>query len=257
MRYLSRREFLLSAAAVPLALAACGGVSEPQVGSARLRLQARPRSRDTLTGNDVLLGEGARRAYIRVPATYSATAPTPLIIALHGAGGRGDTFSAAFASRTDQMGAIMLAPNSLGQTWDALTDDFGPDITFINDVLDQTFDRCNIDASRIAFLGFSDGGSYAISLAIANGDQIAGTLAFSPGFFVVDEPQGAPPYFISHGTSDGVLPIDQTSRIVVPALRARGSLVTYVEFDGGHSIPADIANQAFAWLQSPPTTLPR
>jgi phospholipase/carboxylesterase len=246
---LSRRRFLAIAGAPPLVFAvACAPTEPEETGSARLRLHARNRTCGTLTGNDVLYGEGLQRAYIRVPPAYDAGNPTPLIIALHGAGGRGDTFGAPFASRTDALGAIVLAPDSTGQTWDALHEEFGPDVDFINDVLDQTFDRCNIDASRIALMGFSDGASYAISLGIANGEQLAGVVAFSPGFYVIDEPHGAPPYFISHGLADSVLPIEQSSRLIVPELRARGSVVTYVEFNGGQVVTAEIADQAMAWL---------
>lgn len=246
----SRRNFLASIAAAPLALAAACTPTEPALtGPARLRLHARSPSRGTLTGTDVIYGENFRRAYIRVPTTYNATTPTPLIIELHGAGGRGDTFAAAFGSRTDALGAIVLAPDSLYESWDLFAGGpFESDVPFINTALDQVFDRCNIDASRIALLGFSDGASYAITLGVSNGDQLAGVVAFSPGLYEADHPQGTPSYFISHGTSDVVLPIDQASRKIVPELRARGSTVTYVEFDGGHVVTTEIADQAMAWL---------
>jgi phospholipase/carboxylesterase len=249
-RGMSRREFLLAATAGPLALAAaCGLPTEPEVvGRARLRLHARAPSRGTLTGTDVLYGEAMRRAYLRVPPSYDPSIPTPLIIALHGAGGRGDQFGAAFSSRTDALGAIVLAPDSLSQTWDVIQGEFGGDVTFINDVLDQAFDRCNIDASRIALLGFSDGATYALSLGIANGDQSTSIVAFSPGFYVVEYPMGAPAYFISHGTTDTVLPIEVTSRRIVADLRAQGSPVTYTEFEGGHTVPIAIADEAMLWL---------
>jgi predicted esterase len=237
-------------AATPLAFAAACTPTEPAVvGPARLRLSARRPSRGTLTGTDVLYGESLNRAYIRVPPNYDPAIPTPLIVEFHGAVGRGDTMADAFGSRTDALGAIVLAPNSIGATWDMLTGNtFEADVPFLNDVLDQTFDRCNIDASRIALLGFSDGGSYAITLGISNGDQLAGVVAFSPGFYEIDHPLGAPPYFVSHGTADTVIPIDQSSRAIVPSLKARGSIVTYVEFDGGHAVPVDIADDSMAWL---------
>ena len=49
-------------------------------------------------------------------------------------------------------------------------------------------------------------------------------------------------------TSDPVLPIDQASRLIVPALRELGDSVEYVEFDGRHEVPAAIGDQAVAWL---------
>ena len=254
-RGISRREFLVTAGSVPLALAAaCGeptAPTDPAAGEpARLRLLARKPSHVTLLGSDVLYGVDLRRAYLRVPPTYSPDTPTPLIIAFHGAGGRGDDMAAAFGARTDALGAILLCPNSLLDTWDVIADDFGHDISFINDVLDQTFDRCNVKASAIALLGFSDGASYALSVGVANGDQLAGVVAFSPGFYVVDHPHGTPTYFVSHGKTDQVLPIETASREIVPALRARGSTVEYVEFDGGHVVPSAIADQAMTWLHT-------
>jgi poly(3-hydroxybutyrate) depolymerase len=80
----------------------------------------------------VLSGEGLRRACVRVPPNYPGT-PTPLIIALHGAGGQGD----AFGAPVDALGAIVLALDSLHPSWDAIEDAFGADVGFINDVLDH------------------------------------------------------------------------------------------------------------------------
>jgi predicted esterase len=34
----------------------------------------------------------------------------------------------------------------------------------------------------------------------------------------------------------------------VPALRRRGYDVTFREFDGGHTVPPDIAREALGWI---------
>jgi phospholipase/carboxylesterase len=44
------------------------------------------------------------------------------------------------------------------------------------------------------------------------------------------------------------LPIDQTSRRIVPELERNGYEVRYREFAGGHSIPAEIAREAVEWF---------
>ena len=67
-----------------------------------------------------------------------------------------------------------------------------------------------------------------------NGDLFPRVVAFSPGFVVEGTAHGKPRLFISHGTADPILPIDRCSRVIVPALRARGYDVTFREFDGGH-----------------------
>jgi predicted esterase len=54
--------------------------------------------------------------------------------------------------------------------------------------------------------------------------------------------------FVSHGVSDRVLPIGACSRRIVPELRSSGYDVRYVEFPGGHTIPAAVARGALEWL---------
>jgi phospholipase/carboxylesterase len=51
--------------------------------------------------------------------------------------------------------------------------------------------------------------------------------------------------FISHGTEDHALPIDQTSLRIVPELERNGFQVRYREFSGGHS---EIAREAIDWF---------
>ena len=247
----SRRSFLAAlASGSSLFYAACRDATgvDPQ-DATRLRFNARAPSHSGPTGADVLTDANSRRAYLRVPPTYRSNAPAPLVIAFHGAGGRGTDWMGPYATRTDSAGMILLAPDSLGQTWDVIGGGvFGSDVTFVNGIIDQLFDRYAIDAERIALLGFSDGASYALSLGLANGDNARQVVAHSPGFCLDVPRHGQPAFFVSHGTSDPVLPIDQASRLIVPALRAFGDSVDYVEFDGRHEVPAAIGDQAVAWL---------
>ena len=96
--------------------------------------------------------------------------------------------------------------------------------------------------------GFSDGASYALSLGLLNGDLFSHVIAFSPGFVGSAEPFGNPPVFISHGTADEILPIEQTSLRIVPSLKRRGYRVTYREFAGPHTVPPEIALESLAWV---------
>ena len=114
----------------------------------------------------------------------------------------------------------------------------------IDRALQETFSRCAVDPARLAVGGFSDGASYALSLGIDNGDLFTHVLAFSPGFMAPSVRVGAPRFFVSHGTRDGVLPIERCSRRIVPQLERAGYEVTYREFDGGHTVPPVIALEA-------------
>ncbi|HEV7992385.1 MAG TPA: hypothetical protein VGP25_11215 [Gemmatimonadaceae bacterium] len=125
---------------------------------------------------------------------------------------------------------------------------FGPDVTFIDSALAATFERCAIDPHRLAVGGFSDGASYALSIGLGNGDLFTHVLAFSPGFMAPAEQIGAPRCYVSHGTRDQVLPIDHCSRRLVPVLRDAGYDVRYREFDGPHTVPAELAREAVEWL---------
>jgi phospholipase/carboxylesterase len=125
---------------------------------------------------------------------------------------------------------------STGPTWDVVLGGFGADVARIDRALRRVFRRCSVDPDRIAVAGFSDGASYALSLGLANGDLFRHVIAFSPGFIAPAPAHGMPTVFISHGTRDPVLPIEQTSRRIVPDLRRAGYDVRYREFDAGHAV---------------------
>jgi predicted esterase len=118
----------------------------------------------------------------------------------------------------------------------------------IDRALEQTFSRYAVDPGRVAIGGFSDGASYALSLGLTNGDLFTHVLAFSPGFMAPAARRGSPRVFVSHGTRDGVLPIERCSRKVVPQLKRADYEVRYREFDAGHTIPPEIALEAVSWF---------
>jgi phospholipase/carboxylesterase len=189
-----------------------------------------------------------RDGLLYVPAGYRPDQPAPLVVALHGAGGTAAHGMALLQRLADAAGLIMLAPDSRGRTWDIILGAYGPDIAFLDRALQQAFERYAIDPDRLAVGGFSDGASYALSLGIANGDLFSHVLAFSPGFMAPSRQHGAPRLYISHGTSDTVLPIDRCSRRLVPRLQGVGYDLRYHEFDGPHTVPPEIAREAVEWF---------
>jgi phospholipase/carboxylesterase len=206
-------------------------------------------SRTTPPGTHALaLGDESRDGLLLVPASYRPDSPAPLAVMLHGAGGSARRVTGLFPV-ADELGVIVLSPESRGSTWDGIRDRYGPDIDFLNRALASAFDRCNVDRRRLAIGGFSDGASYGLSVGLANGDLFTHVLACSPGFIIPPgATRGRPRVFISHGKSDRILPIDSTSRKIVPQLEQGGYAVKYREFDGPHAVPPEIAREAFTWF---------
>jgi len=183
-----------------------------------------------------------RDAILQLPKT-AADSPLPLLLMLHGAGQSADDMFWYLGTAHEEAGVAVLAPNSRDYSWDAIRDDFGPDVDFLNRALERALDSALIDPTRLAIGGFSDGASYAVSLGLINGDLFKKVVAFSPGFIIDGTPNGKPRFFVSHGTNDRILPIDRCGRRIATQLKARGYDVTFREFDGGHEIPEPVAKE--------------
>jgi phospholipase/carboxylesterase len=242
----TRRTFIgaISAAAA----GTVGGKLIAQTGSNRLK--ARPGTSKTTTapGLHNLGLRAGRDALLYIPESSKKFEKAPLIVSLHGATRNADRGIELLRSLADEHGFLLLAPASEAQTWDAIGGSYGPDPVFINRSLERTFELRRVDAARIAMAGFSDGASYSLSIGLANGDLFRAVFGFSPGFIVPGERAGKPPVFISHGTIDNVLPIDECSRRIVPELKREGYSVTYREFEGKHTLPPEVAAEAMRWL---------
>lgn len=174
-----------------------------------------------------------RDGVMYVPVGYRHDRPAPMILVLHGAGGSGRMALDPFLGLADVAGLVLVAPDSRGSTWDLIEEWYGADVLFVDQALERVFERCAVDIDRIAIAGFSDGASYALSLGLTNGDLFSHAIAFTPGFVAPADHRGQLRLFVSHGTKDLVLTIDETSRKIVPQARQAGFDVTYREFDGG------------------------
>lgn len=250
---------ILLAAAV---LSACGGERLPQVLGERLtasdrasaedgRITARPSRRAGGSPRYGLheLGITAQRdALVYVPKSYKPSRPAPLVLGLHGANGGPSASVARMMPRADEAGMIVVGVASRQNSWDVIYGGFGPDVAVINRALKKVFSRYAVDPARVGIEGFSDGASYSLSLGLTNGDLFTHVMAFSPGFMSPGDRRGKPPVFIAHGTEDTTLPIDRTSRDIVPELRGDGYDVRYIEFDGGHRPNPPATAAAVRWF---------
>jgi phospholipase/carboxylesterase len=248
---ITRREALrrTTVGALAVATGGCLRSTGPAAGG-NGRLTTRVTAPTTTTSPGTYpLGLGRTRdGFLYVPTSYKPDTAAPLALVLHGAGQEASELLTPMRPLADTAGLVLVAVDSRGRTWDAILGGFGGDVQFIDSALALTFSRVRVDATRVRIAGFSDGGSYSLTLGLINGDVFSRVAAFSPGFIVNGPLNGKPKIFVTHGTRDSVLPIDQTSRQLVPQLKTAGYDVEYHEFDGGHGIPADLLAQATAWL---------
>ncbi len=250
----SRREFVwtgLGAIAAPV-FVGCSNDSPTEPGPvASRRFTSRP-GIPTLAappGRSALGLADPRDGFLYVPPGYSPDNPAPLFVALHGAGGSSDNWS-SYITAAEARGFVLLVPDSRMITW-ARGESIGPDMTFIDAALQHTFDRCRIDSTRIAFAGFSDGASHAISIGVSNGDLFTHLIVYSAGYYLPASPiVGNPPVYQSHGTNDLILPL-AAGRSIEAQLLSEGYDVTFQEFAGGHQVPPTISQASLDWFLAP------
>lgn len=197
--------------------------------------------------------------------------PYPVIVMLHGASGYPLNFLDSMKPVAERRGAILLAPHSVGRTWDLIENAAagrdpwsGRDTARLNESLKDLISRVPIDHSRIVLLGFSDGASYALSLGLLNPRTFKTVIALSPGTVIAPEHiDRAQQLFVAHGRSDHILPFDNSAHTLVPRLRSRGGTVTFRAFNGDHEIKRKVLDEALdlaLGLQAPskdPTSTPK
>src|SRR5216117_877839 len=129
---ITRREFGAIAGGVIASFvfgAGCRRGSEPQEANDG-RLTARPCADvETSAKRESALGlDTTRDAILQLPTKI--TAPLPLLVLFHGAGGSAKGVLGRMGSSPDEAGVAVLAPDSRDFSWDAILHSFGPDVTF-------------------------------------------------------------------------------------------------------------------------------
>lgn len=247
-----RRPFSLAAAFLLLGACIPSGETpaEASAGELSARVPKVPATGPARPGLRRLRQPGA---LLYVPGGYRPGRAVPLLVMLHGAGGDAGQSIALARGLADRLGFLLLAPKSEAASWDIVSSrSYGADVAALDSALKEVFAAYSVDRERVALGGFSDGASYALSLGLINGDLFSHVFAFAPGFMAPERPRGKPRIFISHGIADRVLPIDSTSRRIVPLLRRAGYEVDYQEFAGGHEVPDGIGRRFLETLAGEP-----
>ncbi len=193
-----------------------------------------------------------RDAVLIVPENLPTDAPVALLVMFHGAGGSADKVLPFLIDHARQRGFLLLLPQSQFPTWDLVIGGNGPDLERLELALGEVASRFSVDLAHLGFAGFSDGGSYALSIGVTNGDVASHVMVFSGGFMSVFQQNGAPRIFIAHGLEDEQLPIETSARPHVARLKAAGYEVTALEFRGPHRIEPPVVALAMDFFLGPP-----
>ena len=193
------------------------------------------------------ISDDDRDGTLYVPKRYKPGVPMPLMMMLHGFAGTGEGVRGMFPL-AEEFGVIMIAPESRGLTWGRAIPGFDDDVRYLGPAYRHVADMVDIDESRVALGGVSDGAGYALSTGLAYGDSFNHLIILMAGQMIPYRNQGKPRIFMTHGVDDTQMPIDKTARIYVPKLKADGYDVTYHEYQGGHRVPPAEIRAAFEWF---------
>lgn len=193
-----------------------------------------------------------RDCVLIVPDGIDTAEPVPLMVLFHGGGGSAEKILPAMRKHAEDNGFLLLVPQSLMPTWDIVIAGNGPDRERLEIALNEVAARFRLNRERLAFAGHSDGGSYALSTGLCNGDIVTHVIGLSAGFMTVLHQEGAPYVFIAHGRRDEQTPIERAGRAHAHRLHAAGYDVTYIEHDGPHAIQPPVVAAAARYFLSYP-----
>lgn len=160
---------------------------------------------------------GVVRTYLlHVPAAYRSAEPSPVVLLLHGGGGRAagiERSTGGFSALADRHGFIAVYPDSRGGHWDdgretitAHTDD----VAFIAALLDALAADYRVDARRVYAAGISNGGMMAMRLACELSGRFAAIATVGanlPAALAAScRPIRAVPVVMFSGTADPLMP---------------------------------------------------
>ena len=232
------------------------GIAVSPLSAAGPLLSARPPATAPISPekrNGVLQLAGGAYAYLPKGLTG---APAPLLVALHGAGGRASDVLESYRADADANHFILVLPQSKGPTWDMIEDlqsrlgvemnvqpRYGKDLKALDAALADLFARVAVDPARVGIMGFSDGATYAVSVGTDNPQLFHIVIAYSPGPAFPTRFDATQRIFISHAEEDPVLPYS-TTRGMVAKMRVKKMPIMFESFHGGHEVPKAIHAKA-------------
>jgi len=201
---------------------------------------------------------GASRAVLLTPAQIDPSRRYPLVTVFHGAGRQDEMLVKACRGEPEARQALFLVPRSLQPTWDLIAGGQGqPDLEFLEYAWELIYRRYPIDAEKQAVVGYSDGASYALSLALSNPGFFDAALCWAAGFAMMDRNAvGAENrrtrFYLEYGTADELFPFEQVALPMRENLEQAGYEVEFSVDEGGRHWPSgSFQREALDWYFEP------
>lgn len=228
-----RHVILIGALGGVLLLAGCALGAEPAAPGDGVR-------RGAIRG--MLVSGGLARTYLlHVPPRYDAGTGWPLVLALHGGGGRGRSMPGltGLSRLADRHGFLVVYPDGVGRSWnDGREEPDIPaqrqrvdDVAFLAALIDALSRRYRVDAARVYATGISNGGFMSQRLACEASTRVAAIAPVAATMGVELAARCSParpvPVLMVNGTDDPLVPF-QGGQIRLPGGQLRPGRIASV-----------------------------
>ena len=224
----------------PFKLKSLGGGKRPEP-----KLALGKAKKEKTAPNEPASKPAAEPAALRKP--WNKWRPVPMIVALHGHGGRRDDMLRLWADMAAEVGAVLLVPEAPlegpngGRSWGVGGRD--TPARWIMAAVNDTKRRLRIDGARIVLTGFSQGGGMTFAVGLLYPKTFHGLIPMSGPFVWGDDPAikeqklGGQRVLIYCGEDDPNL---ASNKQAAAALGHGGAAVKLVTAPGlGHALPPD------------------
>lgn len=198
----------------------------------------------------------------------AAGEPLPTVVAIHGHGansfdllGLGPYLASGRVLLLCPEAEFVLQPGLLSYTWFETAPpasrserEFERVTAALSDFIREAVPRYGGDPARVALIGFSQGGTLAYRLGLAEPDRYRGVAALSTWLPEEAEARaargevGSLALFVQHGADDPMIHVDR-ARDSRDRLNALGASPDYREYPMGHEIRPDSMHDLSEWLE--------
>lgn len=201
-------------------------------------------------------------------AVSGANEPLPTVVAIHGHGansfdllGLGPYLASGRVLLLCPEAEFVLQPGLLSYTWFETAPparrserEFERVTAALSEFIREEVPRYGGDPARMALIGFSQGGTLAYRIGLAEPDRFRGVAALST--WLPEEAEARAerervaslPLFVQHGTDDPMINVDR-ARDSRDRLNALGASPDYREYPMGHEIRPDSMRDLSEWLE--------